>query len=243
METILKKKAAVFRERYHIGLNEPLQLHNLLSELGVLTVFMPLPGDFSGMALLAGDKRFMLINADHPLGKQHFTICHELYHLFVQEGFTSQHCITGRFDKRHDKQEYYADVFAANLLMPEHGLIERIPDEELKGRNKISIETILKIEQHYACSRKALLYRLFTMDLISADYQEQFKHNVIRSARQYGYTTALYSSANNGLIIGDYAAKAKKLFDAEKISEPHYLELMTDIGIELEKEGTDEWKY
>ena len=39
------------------------------------------------MLVKQDDVKFMLINANHSIGKQNFSIAHELYHLFVQENF------------------------------------------------------------------------------------------------------------------------------------------------------------
>ena len=43
--------------------------------------------------------------------------------------------------------------------MPDDGIISLIPDSELK-KDKIVLSTILKVEQYFSCSRRALLYRL-----------------------------------------------------------------------------------
>jgi len=37
---------------------------------------------------------------------------------------------------------------------------------------------------------------------------------------------------NEGLVIGNFGEKARKLFDARKNSEGHYLELLHKIGID-----------
>src|SRR5690606_844105 len=95
---ILEKKAYEFRKNAGLSSEDPIRLKSLLTKLNVLTVYKPLSDRFSGMALKVGDNRFILVNANHSLGKQHFTICHELYHLFIQENFTSMVCDTGRFD-------------------------------------------------------------------------------------------------------------------------------------------------
>lgn len=46
------------------------------------------------------------------------------------------------------------------------GLKELTPDKE-QGRNKISLATLLKIEQNFGCSRSALLMRLKGLGWIS----------------------------------------------------------------------------
>lgn len=239
-ELILEKKANDFRNRNGLGSNDSIRLKSLLHKLDVLTVFKPLSAGFSGMALKVdneGDiKRFVLINSNKTVGHQHFTICHELYHLFIQENFRSMVCTAGEFTKE-DKEEYNADVFAANLLLPESGIKSLIPDEEL-GKDKIRLRTVLKIEQYFSCSRTALLYRLKKLNIISANRWDELNYHVKRSAVEFGYSTGLYESANHHEVIGDYGALARDLFDKEIISESHYYSLLLDLGMnsdELEK--------
>lgn len=236
MKLFLKKQAALFRDKSGLSATEPIQFKSLLLKLNVLTFFRPLSENLSGMALKVDDHyRFIMINSAQSKGKQHFTISHEFYHLYVQEDFSSMTCKTGLFQKKNSAEEYYADVFAANLLLPEDGVLELIPDEQL-SRDKITIETILKIEHFYQCSRNALLYRLKDLNLLSSTGWESFDKFVKRSAAEHGYDTGLYEGQKETAIIGDYGIIAKSMFDKEKISESHYLNLMGDIGIDLLRE-------
>ena len=59
------------------------------------------------------------------------------------------------------------------------------------------------------------------------------------SAKCFGYDTALYEPANEGLVIGDFGEKARKLFEQEKISEGHYIELLHKININGTQENED----
>ncbi|RZJ63092.1 MAG: ImmA/IrrE family metallo-endopeptidase [Flavobacterium sp.] len=235
---VLEKDAARFRSERGINNNEPIRLKSLLQKSNVIAVFEPLAANFSGMAIKAGQQsivhRFMLINSSQSLGKQHFTICHELYHLYLQPDFVSQLCVTGRFDKGADKQEYYADIFASYLLLPNEGLLENIPNEELRTK-KISLKTILFIEQLYSCSRAALLYRLKTLGLISTHQYAEYGINVKRGALENGYSISLYEPGNNNLVIGDYGGTARELYDKEKISQSHYYSLLKDLGVDVGK--------
>lgn len=231
MEFSIKKKAFEFRNECGFSNNDPIRLKSLLIKLNIITVFKELTDDFSGMSVKAGSKKFILINANHSLGRQHFTICHELYHIFFDDNFKPHHCCTGLFNKR-DMNEYFADVFASYMLMPEDGIINLIPDIEMK-KDKISIQTILKIENYFSCSRKALLFRLKELNLISPKKFDEYCLNIKSTAKAYGYDTTLYEPGNNNLVIGDYGTLAKQLYDNEKISEGHYISLMHDIGINI----------
>src|SRR5690606_6068921 len=190
----------------------------------------PLSQDFSGMALKIGDNRFMMVNTEQSQGKQHFTIAHELYHLWIQDNFTSQRCKTGSFDIK-EIEEYKADLFAAFFLLPSEGIKKMLPAEELGRNSEISIQTILKIEQFYSVSRTALLYRLKSLGLINSATYDKYSRDVIKSAVYYGYPVALYKKATEQSVIGDYGVLAQQLFSSGEISESHYYELMDAIGV------------
>ena len=236
VEVLLEKAAVQFRSEHGISHKDAVRLKSLLQKLNTITIFKPLTQDFSGMAIKTGEQaktsRFMLVNSDQSLGKQHFTICHELYHLYIQNNFVSRVCKTGLFDKKKDKEEYNADVFASFLLLPTDGLIELIPDKELR-ENQISLSTVVYLEQFFSCSRRALLYRLKLMKLITGSVYDQYASGVKSSALEYGYDTSLYEPGNKGVVIGDYGTSAKELFDKDLISQSHYFSLLSDLGIDI----------
>jgi Zn-dependent peptidase ImmA (M78 family) len=228
----IEKAATEFRQQYGFNTTNPIRLKSLLLQLKVLTVYKDMDTSFSGMSLKIDDQKFMLINSHHPIGRQHFTICHEIYHLYVQKDFEHVIC-DDNTDPKEKIEETNADIFAANLMLPREGVLKFIPEEELK-KDKISIKTVLEIEQYFACSHQALLRRLINLDLISEKKAEELQPDIMKRASEYGYDTALYKSGNNNLVIGDYGVKAKELFDKDIISQTHYIELMRDIGVDLE---------
>lgn len=238
MKLSLEKTASEFRQTHGLNDRQPIRLRSLLQDLNVQTVFKPLSDTFAGMAIKTDSDRFMLINSKQTLARQHFTICHELYHLFVQKEFMSRICNPGQFDYR-DPEELNADWFAAYLLIPRDGVLMQITDWDELDKNQISLATIIHLEQFFSCSRQALLIRLEEIGLIDRAYGEQFKANVKRSAIQFGKSTELYEPGNHNLTIGDYGTMARELFDSEQISESHYTELLLDLGISLDALTTD----
>lgn len=227
------KHAFDFRSKNNLSTVEPVNVKSLLYKLDIITVFKPLSREFSGMSLKTDDYRFMMINSDHAIGKQNFTICHEFYHLFFQNDFSSVICSANEFDKSDDI-EYTADCFAADLLLPEFGIIDLIPPEE-KRFNKITIDTLLKIEHYFLCSRTALLYRLKTMNLINSEFYKIHSKKVLQSAIIHGYSTELYKPTKGNIeVIGNYANLVNKRFQEDSISEGHFRDLIQDIGIDME---------
>jgi len=228
-DLLIEKEAAEFRANYQLGDNTKIDLESLLLKLNVITIFLDMSMDFSGMSLKFDDKKFMLVNSTQNIGRQNFTIGHELYHLYIQENFEAHKCEIELFQKKTGS-EYLADSFSANLLMPRTGLLEMIPEQELK-RDAISLKTILFVENYFKVSRLALLYRLKSIDLISQSYFSSFNKDIIRSAMEYGYGDELYKPGNSGKVIGNYGSIAKALFNGDRISESHYYELMKAIDL------------
>lgn len=225
--------ASNFRTENGYGVNEPILLTSLLLRKNIITIFKPLSPKFAGMAIKANDNfKFMMVNQNHSLGKQHFTIGHELYHLFIQEKFTSQRCITALFDKQTDGEEQKADIFSACLLLPETGITELIPISERQKRNNISAETIFKIQQYYSLSINAVIYRLVELGFVDKIYFDKYSSDKKNTARKLGYDITLYEPGNKFKVIGDYGILVNHLYKNKKISESHYLELLNAINID-----------
>jgi Zn-dependent peptidase ImmA (M78 family) len=236
-EKKIEIQAAQFRKDNGMSSTEPIDVYKLLVKLNVITLFHKLNERISGMAIKVGKQNYMMVNSSDVLARQHFTIGHELYHLFIQENFTNQICKVGLFDKK-DKEEYNADWFSSYFLMPEIGIYEMIPEDE-KESSKITLNTVVKLEQYFSVSRSAILNRLRFMDLLTSAQVAKYrlKGEIVKSAIMMGFTDTLYNpgTCNNGKIIGDYGEKAKRLFDKEEISETDYYGLMREIGIDLDQ--------
>ena len=71
--------------RSEAGMNpaEPIHTKTLLRKLGVMVIYRPLSEKACGLSMRSSDGRakFMLINSNNSRGRQHFTICHALFHL------------------------------------------------------------------------------------------------------------------------------------------------------------------
>ena len=234
---LIELKASELRAKWNLSADEPAQIRQLLLKLNILTLFRSLGEDFSGMCLKKDNHQFSLINSKQSIGRQHFTIAHEFYHLFIQESFEVHYCNPG--NNSSSKQEKEADYFSSVFLMPEMGLKKMIPEPELKNKG-ISIPTLLRLEHYFEVSRSALLIRLKMLKIINQiDFNRLTSLPVIRSAIEYGFNTSLYLSGNEGVVIGDYGIKARTLFEKGFISEGHYIELLSKIGADPTQNNTD----
>ena len=222
-----------FRVNYiDTDLDSPINIKTMLTKLGVLALFRPLSEGLCGLSIKSTtDDRFMLINSNNNIGRQHFTVAHELYHLYYGTNTVPHICRLGG----KEPEEVNADSFASALLMPEKGLIQQLPGEEYRS-GKISMATLLRTERVFGVSHDALLIRLLKLHIINDATYQQFKSVTITSeAARYGYDTSLYRPGNNGLYIGTLGEMAKKEFDRGKISEGHYLEILNMLPNERQE--------
>ena len=216
--------AAKFRTGLGMGLAEPVNVKTLIRLLGITVVYRPLSSNSYGISCLSGDKRFILVNSNSTRGRQHFTIAHELYHLYYDENPTPHMC-----DSVVGPEEKNANRFAASLLMPKEGILAMVSKEEIV-RHTIPLASVLRMEQLFGVSRLTLLIRLKDLGLVSPLCLEGLKASSIKGAAQsYGYDLSLYEPGNEGLVIGDFGEKARMLFEQGKISEGHYMELLNMI--------------
>jgi len=225
---LVENQVSRFRQMAALSDAEAVNLKSLLLKLNVLTVYRPLSDKFSGMSLKSCDRRFMLINSNQPKCRQHFTIAHELYHLYVDPNPMPHNCSAE--GKKRDAEQC-ADALALMFLMPADGVRQMIPDNELMSGH-VSLASVLRIEHYFSVSHSAALNRLFDLRLIDRNERDLYlKYPEKKTAREYGYDTTLYEPGNENLVIGNFGEKARRLFDEEKISEGHYIELLHKIGI------------
>lgn len=218
------------KTRADAGVNptEPIHTKTLLRKLGVMVMYRPLSERACGLSMRSadGNMKFMLINSNNSRGRQHFTICHELFHLYYDEEPKPHVCGSPGMEK--DSSEINANAFASALLLPPVGVLAQIPSEEIKNR-RVTMATMLRLEQLFGVSHQSLCYCLRHMRLLTEDELQvhlEESQRIQQIAAEYGCDTSLYKSGNEGVVIGDFGEKARRLFDMERISEGHYVELL-----------------
>ena len=225
--------AVRMRQDLQISLSEPVNAKTVLRVLGIITLYRPLSDSLYGLSVKSSDNRyrFMLVNSNTTRGRQHFTIAHELYHLYYDADPHPHFCQDGNLDE----SERAANMFARAFLMPKAGILKSIPAAELLSGN-MSLTTILKLEALYGVSHMAMLIRLKELRLITNAVFDQYQSiSVTKEAALRGLDTNLYKSGNEGMVLGDFGAKARELFEMDLISEGHYVELLNKIGYGIEE--------
>lgn len=215
------------RRLFRLAEDTCVDLPKLLMREGVQTIFKELSESVDGMSIKApGGRRFMLINRCKPLGRQNFTIAHELYHLYIEEDPKPHVTYLGN---KKEPSEKRADMFASRLLMPAPAVRSMLSDPEIRN-GAIGINTLLRLTEYFGTSREAMLYRLKTLSLITATTFEQLKNvNVSRLAANFGLTPNPFTPTEKDYIIGDLDTRLEEAFDHGLISEGHKNEILNAI--------------
>ena len=102
----------------------PVDVADLASKLGAATLSWSLDDAIAGIVMELPDGPAIAVNSGHPRGRQRFTLAHELGHLLLghlRTVYVDVAAVDGlqRLTKRSAAVEHDANMFAANLLMPE----------------------------------------------------------------------------------------------------------------------------
>jgi Zn-dependent peptidase ImmA (M78 family) len=223
---VLQRRALNVRNYFGVDDNSPMDLVALVATNAEITlVFYPFKEEISGVCIKSA--KLIAINSHSTLGRQAFSIAHELYHYFYDGEKTS----ISYFDVSDiSKVEKDANMFASYLLMPDTSFTRFCNKLTNNGLKKIELQDILEIEQYFRVSRNAVLVRLISEEYITAEESEQFKKDILKNAKKYGFDIALYlpTAIDKPKTYGAYLKKALELKDSGLISDGKYEEYLLE---------------
>ena len=189
-------------------------------------VSYPLSPRISGMCIKESRDIIICINSTMSLGRQRFTLAHELYHALFDNNLKSIICDM-TFDEHKAVIEKEADQFASYLLMPYDALHEYFIQHE-----KWNLDTIIDAEQFYQISHQSMLNRLVLDGYLTNKDVEEYRNISISSAAvRLGYDRDLYISSHSNkryFTTGVYIRKVKQLEELNLISEGKKEELLME---------------
>jgi Zn-dependent peptidase ImmA (M78 family) len=134
------------------------------------------------------------VNSEMSLGRQVFTLAHELAHAFFHSQGTD---VWISFPGAPSARERFADWFAGQLLVPEDALASLV-DEFGAWEELADPIVVVHLQRHFGVSYATLLVRLRQENLISEEvYQELRQISPSRLALALGYEV-------NPADLGDY---------------------------------------
>lgn len=227
----LRTEAIETRRRFGMDAYAPLDVLNLLLGIENLTVtFLPMSQTLSGMCIRDAGNGLIAVNSQMPLGRQHYTMAHELYHLFYHRELGRVICPSD-FGNKKDVKEMEADQFATYFLAPPEALRHFIFRDLGKDLGQLSKGDLIRIGQHFKMSHQAVLWRLVNEKILSIADKERMESGVKRTALRLGFDVTLYEPSPEHMrymTLGSYIKKATELLEQDLVSCGKYEELLLD---------------
>ena len=225
----LMTKAERLRKQLCEDNNSPIDVFSLAQGIDKLTiVYYPMGNTMSGMCIKGSDGRSTIaLNSSMTLGRQRFSLAHEFYHLFYDDNMKAI-CVKSIGTGSDDEKK--ADAFAAFFLMPRAALADKVESLLEKHEGKLSIQDIIRIEQHFGVSHQTAVYQLNHCGYISRDEMSVLLNtSVRRKAEAMGFSPDLYRPSpeeKQYCTYGYYIDQADQLLKKEIISDGKYEELL-----------------
>lgn len=227
----LSNKASNLRKKLGEDLESSIDIFKLVQKIENLTlVFYSLGTNISGVCYKGKNSNVIAINSDMSIGRQRFSFAHELYHLYFDDVTTST--VSPIMIGSDDDNEKKADQFASYFLIPSISLYNMVEDiKRENNKENLTIEDVIKMEQYYGVSHKAMLYRLFNDGYVKIEEMKNMEIGIIETALKLGYDITLYKSSpenEKSIVLGDYIKSVEKLLEKDLISKGKYEELLLD---------------
>ena len=227
----LSSKATWLRKQLGEDEASPIDIFSLTQSIERLTlIFYPAGERISGICYKGKSSNAIIINSDMSIGRQKFSLAHELYHLYFDEKLGTT--VSMKSIGEGDENEKKADQFASYFLIPQASLYAIIQDYKNKFNcNTLSIEEVIRLEQYFGVSHKAMLFRLYEEKGITKSQFDEMQENIVSRAARLGYDTSLYkpSEENKKMkVLGHYITQVEKLLERDIISNGKYEELLLD---------------
>ena len=160
------------------------------------------------------------------IGRQNFTLAHELYHLLYEEN--KNNFVICDYSSESDS-EIEANIFASYLLIPYEGLKRYAKNMNI---SKWTLDDVIAAEQYYQISHMALLFRLVEQNFITEEESEEFQNvKISHEARIRGFNDDLYYPSPEDrkyFSLGNYVKSVVKAYSSNKISVGKKDELLLD---------------
>ncbi|RAP46737.1 MAG: hypothetical protein BZ135_03310 [Methanosphaera sp. rholeuAM6] len=217
-------KASNCRRIWKIDEYDPIDIISIcLNKFNNITiVFFDANENMSGSSCTVNDEMIIFVNSKHSLGRQRFTIAHELYHLlFGKNEFVN--CAINS----NSNEEKEADEFASALLMSDGALLNFQSDNEIENWD---LDDILSCEQYFQISRKSMLNRLEKLLNDNRFYDGKLTNRIKYNAKKRGFDEKLYSpySKDENLLLGSYIRLVQDAYEQGKITRGKKDELLRD---------------
>jgi Zn-dependent peptidase ImmA (M78 family) len=240
----LQIKELAENERMKFSRKGLSDIFDILSEVSFL-IRKPLDIEgLSGFSTYFEDQFIVFLNSNFTLGHERFTGAHELYHLIYNADILKKEKILINTEK-YKEEEDCAYVFASEFLMPEDYVKEVFYKIANVDKYSVVPRHIIRMQQYFKVSYKAMLKRLIQLDLCSFDKYDELLDicslkNVERLqslTEREGYSTDLIKKSKETYIPKVYVEYLKANYERGNISYKNLKRSLEFINLTPEQFG------
>jgi Zn-dependent peptidase ImmA (M78 family) len=230
----LLKKSMVLRRRLGADASGPVDIFPLILTSAAYSehltlVLYPMSRTLSGMCVKGIDNTVIAINSTTSVGRQHFSLAHELFHMYFDNSSSTAVCSSRIGTGSEIEKE--ADQFASFFLVPPDGLDKEIVQMKKQPGDRLTVRDVAELEQYFGVSRQAMLFRLIEDSRLTSEEAAAMRHDVIGSAQRMGYDISLYRPLppeKQRMTFGSYIQQADEVLKRELVSSGKYEELLLE---------------
>lgn len=164
-DTILRIKPIAERfinkNNLHYPINDSLKV---LSEMGYFIIKAKAPTNLSGFYMQKDRFPFIFVNSKHSLGRQNFSMWHDVYHHYMQH----QNGLSDFGSNLLEERE--AEIFAGMILLPDVEIQKWSDLYDMKDKNIIA-----QMSDYYQMSFNAVVIRCMQVGVITYKTFKQLK--------------------------------------------------------------------
>lgn len=158
------KYAQVVRNKWQLGSDPIANVQDMLEANGVKFITTEGPDGFDGVSGMINGK-FPVIVLNSKIGtaeRKRFTALHELGHLLFNDKFS---------EKLSTREiENMCNAFANEMLLP-----TSVIAKTLEGKNKISLNELIFLQETYGISIDAIMYKLYQKGIVTEKRYKSFR--------------------------------------------------------------------
>lgn len=199
----------------------------ILAEERIMVARIAMSDQVSAVYMRSDPYVLTLVNRMHTVGRQRFSLAHELCHHLFHGDLNTWVCATALTNTR-DEHEKEANEFASAFLLPARGVGEAF-FEFMKESSDVKY-AILKVCLRYRTSWQNTLYRLSDLGLIRTGLRDEMLALSVNSiARDLGVESDLFATSTPMCLPLELYDLPQRLHSKAVISDRKFEEIMEAI--------------
>jgi Zn-dependent peptidase ImmA (M78 family) len=200
-------------------------LRDRLEEAGYFLFYYPFgEKKFSGASYKQTNIRVIIVNSSYPLGRQNFTLAHELGHIELHKDNLID------LNGLSKEEEREADIFASHFVMPRDEVLSigSLPHDSIW-----TVFDVMMLSQKFRVSYEAAFNRareIFGKRIVPEALRSI---RVGETAKAFGFSLELYIPTEESYMSENlYVDRILRAYKDQKISMGKFLSLANDIGLD-----------